>query len=228
MALLLVNFLHQTLKNMKKLFISLFILSLAVACKKNPDKFVNDKPDSTEYVKTDATKAAPVEVSKDDALKQLNEEVIQALKDKDYRKFADFIHPEKGIRFSMYAFVNPKEDKNFSKSNFIKYQPTKTLFTWGTLDGSGDLYKATINNYLTKWVYSKDFATGQVAFNKFLGKGNSLNNLKQMYPNADFTENYIKGSEANAEMDWKSLRLVFEELQGKYYLVAVVNDQWTI
>lgn len=213
---------------MKKLFVSLFILSLAVACKKNPEKFINDTTDSTEHVKTDTTKVTSVEVSKDQALKQLNEEIIQALRDKDYKKFADFIHPEKGVRFSMYAFVNPKEDKNFTKSNFIKYQPTKTLFTWGTLDGSGDLYKATINNYLAKWVYSKDFATGQVGFNEFLGKGNSLNNLKEMYPNADFTENYIKGSEANAGMDWKSLRFVFEEFNGKYYLIAVVNDQWTI
>lgn len=227
MALLLVNFLHQTLKNMKKLFVSLLILSV-IACKKNPDKFINDKTDSTRYVKTDATKVTQVELSKDEALKQLNEEIVQTLKDKDYKRFSDFIHPEKGVRFSMYAFVNPKEDKNFSKSDFMKYQPTKTLFTWGTLDGSGELYKATIDNYLTKWVYSKDFATGQVAFNEFLGKGNSLNNLKAIYPKADFTENYMKGSEANAEMDWKSLRLVFEELNGKYYLVAVVNDQWTI
>jgi hypothetical protein len=212
---------------MKKLFVSLLILSV-IACKKNPEKFINDKTDSTGQIKTEDTKITSVEVSKDQALKHLNEEIIQALKDKNYKKVADFIHPEKGVRFSMYAFVNPKEDKNFSKSDFIKYQPTKTLFTWGTLDGSGDLYKATIDNYLTKWVYSKDFVTGQVAFNEFLGKGNSLNNLKEMYPNADFTENYIKGSEANAEMDWKSLRLVFEELQGKYYLVAIVNDQWTI
>lgn len=227
MALLLVNFLHQTLKNMKKLFVSLLILGV-IACKKNPEKFINDRTDSTESVKTDATKVTQVEVSKDEALKQLNEEIIQALKDKDYKRFSDFIHPEKGVRFSMYAFVNPKEDKNFSKSDFIKYQPTKTLFTWGTLDGSGELYKATIDSYLTKWVYSKDFATGQVAFNEFLGKGNSLNNLKEIYPKADFTENYMKGSEANAEMDWKSLRLVLEKLNGKYYLVAVVNDQWTI
>ncbi|KIC63776.1 hypothetical protein [Chryseobacterium taiwanense] len=212
---------------MKKLFASLLILSV-IACKKNPEKFINDKTDSTGSVKTDTTKVTQTEVSKDQALKELNEEIIQTLKDKNYRKFADFIHPEKGVSFSMYAFVNPKEDKSFSKSNFIKYEPTKTLFTWGTLDGSGDVYKATIDNYLTKWVYSKDFATGQVAFNEFLGKGNSLNNLKEIYPKADFTENYIKGSEANAGMDWKSLRLVFEELQGKYYLVAVVNDQWTI
>lgn len=128
----------------------------------------------------------------------------------------------------MYAFVNPKEDKKFSKADFIRYQPARTLFTWGTMDGSGDLYRATIHDYLTDWVYSKDFATAQVSLNAFQGKGNSLNNLKEIYPNADFTENFIKGSEANSEMDWECLRLIFEEFQGKYYLIGVVNDQWTI
>ncbi|MCS3532685.1 hypothetical protein [Chryseobacterium sp. JUb7] len=212
---------------MKKIFFSVLILS-AVACKKNPDKFINDKTDSTAQVKGDSIDNNESIVDKDAALKQINEEVVQSVKDRDYKKFAAFIHPEKGVRFSMYAFVNPKEDKQFSKTDFEKYQPTKTLFTWGTMDGSGDLYKATINDYFTKWVYSKDFATGQVSFNEFQGKGNSLNNIKEIYPKADFTENFIKGSDANAEMDWKTLRLVFEEYQGKYYLIAVVNDQWTI
>lgn len=212
---------------MKKIFISLLFLSV-IACKKNPDKFVNDKRDSTQNIQSDSVNIEQNITNKEDNLKQINEEIVQALKDKNYRKFADFIHPEKGVIFSMYAFVNPKEDKVFSKADFIKYQPTKTIFTWGAMDGSGDLYKATITNYLSKWLYSKDFVTAQVSLNEFQGKGNSLNNLKEIYPKADFTENFIKGSEANSEMDWKCLRLVFEEFQGKYYLVAVINDQWTI
>ncbi|MEN4759921.1 hypothetical protein ABEG63_06230 [Chryseobacterium sp. C39-AII1] len=211
---------------MKKIIVSLLILSV-VACKKNPDKFVDDKTDST-AIKTDSAAANSTIANKEAALKQINSDVVQSLKDKDYKRFADFIHPEKGVRFSMYAFVDPKEDKQLSKADFIKYQPTKMLFTWGAMDGSGDPYKATINDYLTKWVYSKDFVTGQVSFNEFQGKGNSLNNLKQIYPKADFTENFIKGFEANSEMDWKCLRFVFEEFEGKYYLVAVINDQWTI
>lgn len=212
---------------MKKLFILLLVLSV-IACKKNPEKFVNDKTDSTGQANTDAANTNKTEANKDETLKQINEEIVQTLKDKDYSKFSDFIHPEKGVRFSMYAFVNPNEDKTFSKTDFIKYEPTKTLFTWGTMDGSGDSFKATINDYLTKWAYSKDFVTGQVSLNEFQGKGNSLNNLKEIYPKADFTENFIKGSEANAEMDWKCLRLVFEKYQGKYYLIGVINDQWTI
>jgi len=212
---------------MKKLFISLLIISV-VACTKNPDKIVENKTDSTRQVKTDSSQANQSTADKDVSLKQINEQVLQSLKDKDYKRFTEFIHPQKGVRFSMYAFVNPKEDKQFSKEDFAKYQPSKTLFTWGAMDGSGDLYKATIDDYFTKWVYSKDFVTGQIALNEFLGKGNSLNNLKEIYPKAVFTENFIKGSEATAGMDWKCLRLVFEEFQGKYYLVAVINDQWTI
>ncbi len=212
---------------MKKIIISLLVLS-AVACKKNPEKFVNDEVNAKGKTITDSSVSSRTKITKDQALKKINEDIIQALKDKNFKKFAEFIHPEKGVRFSMYAFVNPKEDKKFSKADFIRYQPTKTLFTWGTMDGSGDLYRATIRDYLADWVYSKDFATAQVSLNEFQGKGNSLNNVKEIYPNADFTENFMKGSEANSGMDWKCLRLIFEEFQGTYYLIGAVNDQWTI
>jgi hypothetical protein len=214
---------------MKKILFS-FIILATIACKKNPEKFVNDHADSSSKVadSTKNTNEANIPISKEESLKKLNEGIIQALKEKNYKNFKEYIHPQKGVRFSMYAFVNPEQDKKFSKTDFEKYQPSKTIFTWGAMDGTGDLYKATINDYLGKWVYSKDFATGQVSLNEFQGSGNSLNNLKKIYPNADFTENFIKGSEANAGMDWKCLRLVFEEFQGKYYLVAVINDQWTI
>lgn len=213
---------------MKKLFLPILLISL-VACKKEINKPTDNKVDSTTQVKTDSTNntnqiiANPTEV-----LKKTNDEILLALKNKNYKKFAEYIHPEKGISFSMYAYVNPKEDKHFSKSDFEKFQPTKTIFTWGAHDGSGDLYKATINDYLGTWVFSKDFTTSHFSLDKFQGGGNSLNNLEKIYPNHRFTENYIKGSEKNGEMDWKTLRLVFEEFQGKYYLVGVVNDQWTI
>ncbi len=227
MASILVNHKVKYLKNMKKAVILLSFLAV-VSCKKNPEKFVNDKADSVKPSQTDKVQEKSAAIDKETALKAANEAVLQALHDKNYKRFSEFIHPEKGVRFSMYAFVSPEGDKLFSKADFIKYQPTKTIFTWGLLDGSGDPYQSTITDYLIKWVYSKDFATGQVSINEFQGMGNSLNNLKEVYPKADFTENFVKGTGESAEMDWKCLRLVFEPFQGKYYLVGVVNDQWTI
>jgi hypothetical protein len=213
---------------MKKLFISVLMISLVVACKKNSEKPVVKPVDSTEQIKAESANSVHTEADKEVIVKQTNNEILLALKSRDYKKFASYIHPEKGVLFSMYAFINPKEDKHFTKDEFEKYYPGKTIFTWGTQDGSGDLYKETINNYLGKWVFSKDFTVSSFSINKFQGGGNSLNNLKEIYPKHDFTENYIKGTEKNGEMDWKSLRFVFEEFQGKYYLVAVINDQWTI
>lgn len=200
-----------------------------VSCNEKADKSTTDnKINSTAQTSVQTSNPSESTITREEIIKETNDVILNVLKNKDYKRFAEFIHPQKGVRFSMYAFVNPKEDKQFSKEDFAKYQPSKTLFTWGAMDGSGDLYKATIDDYFTKWVYSKDFVTGQIALNEFLGKGNSLNNLKETYPKAVFTENFIKGSEATAGMDWKCLRLVFEEFQGKYYLVAVINDQWTI
>jgi len=213
---------------MKKILMAVFALSIIVACKKEVGKPVPNEIDSIAQTKTDSTDIIKNNANKEVVLKQTNDEVLKALKAKDYTTFASLIHPEKGIRFSMYAFVDTKGDKHFSKADFEKYQPTKTLFTWGAHDGSGDPYKATINEYLGKWVFSKDFTASQYSLNKFIGGGNSLNNLQEIYPKDDFTENYIKGTEKYGEMDWKTVRFVFEEFQGKYYLIAVVNDQWTI
>ncbi|MDQ0067329.1 hypothetical protein [Chryseobacterium lathyri] len=214
---------------MKNFIIPVLSLTLLAGCKKNPEKPIPNVIDSMAQAREKNIETAIQQKKTDEvAVKAANDGILQALKSKDYKTFASFIHPEKGVSFSMYGFVSPKEDKHFSKEDFVKFQPTKTVFTWGAQDGSGDPYKATINDYFAKWVFSKDFTTAQYSLNKFLGGGNSLNNLKEIYPGKDFTENYIKGTEKNGEMDWKTIRLVFEEFQGKQYLIAVVNDQWTI
>lgn len=212
---------------MKKILLSICVISL-VACKKESSKPTDHKIDSTTQTTVQTSNPSQTTITREEIIKGANDEVLKALKNKDYKRFAEFIHPERGVRFSMYAFVDPKEDKQFSKTDFEKYQPTKTLFTWGSYDGSGDPYRATINDYLGKWVFSKDFTTSQFSLDKFQVGGNSLNNLEKIYPKFNFTENYIKGTEKNSEMDWKTLRFVFEEFKGKYYLVGVINDQWTI
>jgi hypothetical protein len=207
----------------------MFVLGLILACKKEANKPVPNIIDSMAQAKSDNTAdMVKNNTIKESVLRHTNDEILQSLKNKDYKTFASWIHPEKGIRFSMYAFVDLKEDKHFSKADFEKYQPTKTLFTWGAEDGSGDPYKATINDYLGKWVFSRDFTASKYTLNTFTGGGNSMNNLKEIYPKADFTENYLKGTEKYGGMDWKTVRFVFEEYQDQYYLVAVVNDQWTI
>lgn len=204
-------------------FLLLFIMSCDKKQDKNPTVSTDNLKRSNE--RSDTKQNA---LSTEVALKKTNDEVLQALKVGYYDVFANYIHPQKGVRFSMYAFINKNEDKHFTKADFEKYQSAKTIFTWGSRDGSGEIYKATLNNYLKVWVFKKDFTKSEYSFNTFRGGGNSLNNLKEMYPNSYFTENYIPGSEKNGGMDWNALRFVFEEFEGKFYIVAVINDEWTI
>lgn len=155
--------------------------------------------------------------------------IKQALAYKNYSAITPFIHPTRGVRFSMYAHVDPKTDKVFSRAQFTQYlKASRIKFTWGQQDGTGNLYITPLPKYLDNWVQANQYKSIGPTFNQFQVFGNSSNNLKKTYPNANFVEFYNHGSAEYDGMDWKTLRLVFEEYKGKRYLVAIINDQWTI
>ena len=161
-------------------------------------------------------------------LKQQALRIQRALANKDFARITNDIHPTRGIRFSMYAYVRPETDKVFSREQFAKYlQQSKIRFTWGEKDGTGDLLVTPLPTYLDTWIDASKFNNASISINEFQHSGNMINNLKKIYPNSEVVEFYHKGSEEYAGMDWRIMRLVFEEYQGKRYLVAIVNEQWT-
>jgi hypothetical protein len=61
-----------------------------------------------------------------------------------------------------------------------------------------------------------------------LGGGNSIDNSSEFYPEAKIVEYYFSGFDPQyGGMDWRSLRLVFSELNDTWYLVGVIHDEWT-
>lgn len=152
------------------------------------------------------------------------------LANKDYDKLISHIHPTAGVRFSMYAYVQPKKDKVFSQAEFKKYLTQPAIkFTWGEYDGSGEPAIMSLPEYLNDWVVKKDgFEQATPIVNAFKGTGNSINNLLSIYPHHQFVEFYHTGSQKYDHMDWWCLRLVFAPHEGKLYLVGVITDQWTI
>lgn len=156
-------------------------------------------------------------------------QIQQALANKNYNNIIDEIHPTRGVRFSMYAYVRPEKDKRFSREEFAQYlQQSRIRFTWGELDGTGELFVKTLPNYLETWVGGSKFNEAIISVNKFKGSGNSINNLNKIYEKSDFVEFYYNGSERYSGIDWQALRLVFDEYQGKRYLVAIVSDRSTV
>ena len=171
-----------------------------------------------------------------DAIAAAAAQAILALRDDDLQQLAGLVHPVKGVTFSPYAYVRPLQgapgeaDLVFSPAQLVSLQNDPTVYHWGVLDGSGEPIDLTFRQYYDRFVYDVDFAQPDViGFNQTIGQGNSLNNIPAVYPNAVTVEYHFTGFDPQyGGMDWRSLRLVLEEMDGVWYVVGIVHDQWTI
>src|SRR6056297_2950201 len=152
--------------------------------------------------------------------------VMKNLKVKDIETLANYVHPEKGLRFTSHTTVNKEEDVVLSIEK-LKNFDTDEEYIWGHYDGKGDEIKLTPEEYYEEFIYTKDFlTTEQVGYNEVLSSGNMLENQFEVYDNPIIVEYYVPGEEFyNA---WESLRLVFEEYEGNWKLVGIIHNQWTI
>ena len=188
--------------------------------------------ESSEAIVSQSTSISSTPISADISQQTLRQQALRiqrALANKDFSRITNDIHPIRGVRFSMYAYVRPESDKVFSRGQYAQYlQQSNIRFTWGEKDGTGDVLITPLPMYLDTWVDGKKFNNANISINEFKNNGNSINNLKEIYQASDVVEFYYKGTDEYDGMDWRVLRLVFDEYQGKRYLVAIINDQWTV
>ena len=97
------------------------LITLLASCTKEKPNSQPAQNNSADVPVTGSLKSVrePIKPTKEEMLKNLNNEILTALKSKDYDRFSQFIHPEKGLRFSMYAYVQPEKNKHFG-NNGIK------------------------------------------------------------------------------------------------------------
>ncbi|WP_281883619.1 hypothetical protein [Paenibacillus sp. YYML68] len=158
------------------------------------------------------------------------DDVVAAWKAKDMAKLQSYAHPEKGIRFSPDTHVDTKVDQVVKPDELKSLLGDKKKRVWGEHDGSGAPIELTFAEYYDQYVYKHDYAKAEKkAYNETVGKGNTVNNIREVYPKAVVAEYHFSGFDPKFEgMDWASLRLVFETHDNVWKLVAIVNDRWSI
>ncbi len=160
-------------------------------------------------------------------------QVMLALKRRDMRRLASFVHPQKGVRFSPYIYVDKKTHRRLSRQQLVRLYNSSQRLVWGEYDGSGDPIRLTFRRYLSRFVYRLDLLTDKdPVYNpeRPQGGGTTINNLGEAYPGAiivGYGHEGVTGPQGGA-MDWQSLFLVFEKLGNEWYLVGIANDEWTI
>ena len=170
------------------------------------------------------------ELTNDEAMPLIaspSQAVVVALRDKNIAQLSEYIHPDKGVRFSPYATVDTTNDLIFT-ANQLDLDDL-TVYLWGAYDAIGTEIKLTLDEYWDEFVFDKNFVHAEtIRNNEIIGAGNSINNWAEIYPYGIMVEYYVPGTTADAEMDWKSLRLIFEAKKDTWYLVGIIHDQWTI
>ena len=155
-------------------------------------------------------------------------EVVATLKGKDLGRLADYVHPQLGLRFSPYAAVK-ETDQVFPTEKISGLLADSTVYAWGGYSGSGEPIALTFTDYVDQFIYDVDFANApQMALNLRLGVSTTLDNIFEFYQNSMYVEFHFPGFDPQFDgMDWRSLRLVFIQDSGTWYLVGIIHDQWT-
>jgi hypothetical protein len=126
--------------------------------------------------------------------------------------------------------LNTTANLRFTSDEIAALKGDDKKRVWGIYDGSGEPIELTVAEYFDKFVYNADYLNApQVGINSILYSGNSLENVTEAFPEASFVEYHFKGFDPQYEgLDWCSLKVVAEKLNGEWKLIALIHSQWTI
>jgi hypothetical protein len=211
---------------MKNLVFLIAMLITLSGCGNNKQETKQTTKDS---IQTTTPSSVTNGLSQQDSIKATGRQVLVFLRDNNFAELKKYFSNE-GVRFSPYDYIDTDKTKKLTPDDFLTAIDKKWILTWGNYDGIGDPIKLTVKDYLKKFAYNADYLSAEaVGYDEVMKEGNSLNNLKEIYPNHHFIDYHFSGFDQKLNgMDWTSLRLVFEKQNGEYFLVALIHGQWTI
>lgn len=186
--------------------------------------------DATEDATEEATEDATDESDEEEFdIEELSERMVEALDDRDMEFVAKYVHPEKGLLFSPYVYVMD-EAVVLNENEVASMMDSDEIYEWGTYDGKGSPIDLTPTAYMDDFMDMTPFLDpDELLIDDLKERGNTLNNVNEVFPDAQVIEYYNDGSEEYAGIDWSSILFVYEtDEAGSLQLVALIRDMWTI
>lgn len=157
-------------------------------------------------------------------------EVVTHLSENDMEALSEWVHVSEGVRFSPYGYVNTTSDLVFNAQTIETLWLEPQIFNWGAFDGTGDPILFNFQDYYNRFIYDEDYLNPHmIGIDNVLSFGNTLINFDVVYPDASFVEFHFTGFDPQyMGMDWRSLFLIFEEVNNEWFLIGIVHNEWTI
>lgn len=167
-------------------------------------------------------------------LSNTSNEVLKLIKSANFKRLSEYVHKTKGLQFSPYddVYEGSPDVIKFLKKNVKNFMTLKKIYIWGVYDGSGFDIKLTPKEYYKKFIYDIDFEKKADVI--FIGNKKSkvpqdinidLDYIFRIYPKSSIAHYYYKGSQDNSFCDFKKLTLVFEQLEGKWFLIGIIHGE---
>lgn len=167
-------------------------------------------------------------------LANISNEVLKLIKSADFKRLSEYVHKSKGLQFSPYddVYEGGPDVIKFLKENVKNFMTIDKIYVWGVYDGSGFDIKLTPKEYYKQFIYDIDFE--KKADILFVGNIKSkapkdinidLEYIFKTYPKSTIAHYYYKGSLNNSFCDFKKLTLVFEKIEGKWFLIGIIHGE---
>lgn len=210
---------------MKKVFRLIIVCIIAVICLTGI-LLAKNLMRSEGKVKSEVTITAVLASAEDDEIIDEAKEIISAISKRDFKALSDIANPKYGVVFSPYATVDLSASCCFTPSQIANFAEDGKKYVWGVYDGSGAPIEMTPVEFFDEFIFDADFTRCEnFGVDEILRAGNSLENISEVFDTCRFVDCYMPGSD---EENWQSLRLVFEEYEGKLMLSAIVHSENTI
>ncbi len=131
-----------------------------------------------------------------------------------------------GLTVAPFTFIG---DETLTLTADEVLNSAETERTWGFQTGSGDPITSSLTEYLDALAGRAALtSTAEIGYDEFIGGGNTINNLDDVFPGATIVEYHHPGTGFYGGLDWTSVRFVFVDEDGSLVLRALVSDQWEI
>ncbi|SFL91992.1 hypothetical protein [Salibacterium qingdaonense] len=194
----------------------------------NGDRWILDEIVSTQL--DEGNTAGENAGSGDEAAASAAQSVVDYLISQDLTRLSELVHPEEGVLFSPYVYIQQDEAQVFQAEDIETFFQNEQQYVWGTQDGSGRPIEMTPSSYYEEYIYDPGLSDpDEINVGETSQRGNVQNNIQDVFPEATVVEFYVEGSGESADMNWSALNVVMkQDDSGEWKLVALVNDEWTI
>src|SRR5690554_1716571 len=150
------------------LFLLLFMLLIGCNSRNTSEVATNSKAPSSGDLEIQRYNDKAM---KDSLLLSMTAEILEVIKEKDFPRLVEYFHPELGLRFSPYGYIDTVHHVRFTAEEFIKQSEDGGSISWGSYDGTGKDIQMSLEDYFNKFVYEVDFLNAeQISVNEVLGK----------------------------------------------------------